>query len=255
MNSKSTLTALTLMVAMTASASAATISVNFNQSTGGAAPLGSSVSAGVVTADNWNNISSDSQSGTSTGSALNDDGGNATAASVEVFNAFWRDGVDSSTGDHQMFSDYTNTTSAANGVINVTGLGTNFTSNGYDVYVYLGGTDSMGVNTPAEFGAGIGGDQQWIRSIRRTPGFNGSWSSTTFGTEAAAQSSSTESNYILFQGLNAANFAIDILKDPDSTQAWSRAGVRGIQIVEVPEPSSAALLGLSALGLALRRRR
>jgi len=236
---------------------AVAISVNIDSSNAAGIPaIGSGVTAGVVPVANWNNITSGAQTGTTTGSALVNDGGATTAASVTVFNRFWQDQVSTASGDHQIYSEYTNTSATANGVVNVAGIGTGFTSNGYNVIVYLGGTNDMGANTAIEVGANInGGTDQWIRVIRRSPSFNGAWDSTPFSTEPLAQASAAESNYIMFTGLTASSFDINILKDPSSTNSWSRAGLRGIQIVAVPEPSSAALLGLGGLALFLRRRR
>jgi len=239
--------------ALCASVSAAVIGVNFTNDA--AWSLAAADSAGVVPAANWNNIVSTLQSGSSTISDLMDDSGTATTADMTYFNAFWHDGTSTATPDTTLNSGYTNTTATANGVISVSGLGTDFTSNGYNVIVYLSGTDSMGANTPAEFGANIGGGaDQWIRAIRRTP-VSGTFASTTFSTEQDAQDSSTESNYILFTGLTGASFDLNVLKDPDSTAGWSRAAVKGVQIVSVPEPSSLILFGLFGLGVILPRRR
>lgn len=253
---KRTQSLLVLSLALsTASLPATVISVNFSRSTNLPTPLAPTDVAGLVPAANWNNIQSDSQSGSSTTGALADDSGTPTVTQITYFNRFWRDGVDTSTPDTTLNSGYTNTSTTANDTMTVSGLGTEFTSLGYNVIVYLSGTDGMGANTPAEFGANIGGGpDQWIRAIRRIP-VSGTFASTTFATEALAEASSTESNYILFTGLTASSFDLNILKDPDSTANWSRAAVKGIQIVSIPEPGAITLLGLGSLGMVLIRRR
>lgn len=237
------------LVAACQTAGAAVISVNFTTPSAGSV----NTAAGVQPVANWNNISSTSQTGSSTTPSLISDSGATTAASVTYFNGFYQDGINNSSGNGILNSGYTNTSTTANGTISITGLGSEFTSGGYDVIVYLGGTDGMGSNTPAEFGATLGASTQWIRYVRPVTQPD-TFSSTTYATEDLAQASSSSSNYIRFTGLTSANFDLSILKDPDSTANWSRAAVRGIQIVAVPEPSLFALTGLGGLAL-LRRRR
>lgn len=238
-----------------ATLSATVISVNFSRATNVPSPLGTTAVAGLVPVASWNDIQSDSQTTSSTTGSLLDDSGSATVADITYFNRFWRDGVDTSTPDQTLNSGYTNTSASADDTMTVSGLGTEFTSGGYNVIVYMSGSDGMGVNTAAEFGANIdGGADQWIRAIRRNP-VSAAFTSTTFATEDLAQASATESNYIQFNGLSASSFDLNILKDPDSTANWSRAAVKGIQIVSVPEPGAIILLGLGGLGLGLRRRR
>lgn len=234
---------------------ATTISVNFYNSTVPGLALNPSDSAGVEAVGNWNNIGNNAQTGSSTTNSLNDSTGMATAAGITYFNGFWYQNDSTATPNQKLNSGYTNTgTAAAGGTISLSGLDSAFTTLGYDVIVYLGGTDSMGQDTPAEFGVNIdGGATQWIRYVRNNP-VVATFSSIPFATEEAAQASATQSNYIRFSGLTGTSFDLNILPDPDSTANWARAAVRGVQIIAVPEPSAALLLG-GALGFVFLRRR
>ncbi len=257
MKLKSTLLAL---AAMTAAASAATISVNFvaTGGTGSSKNLGAADAAGVVVATNWNNISSGINTGVNaTTSNLNGDNSGtlfATTTSITYIQNFWSVN-EGSTNDGKVNSGYTNTSATVGTTVSIAGLGAEFTTPGYNVIVYLGGTDQQGVLSAIEVGANIGGGtNQWIRTVRPTENTFLGLSSTTFATEPLAQASTTDSNYIMFTGQTGSSFDLNVLKDPSSTATWSRAGIRGIQIVAIPEPSAALLGGLGLLGL-LRRRR
>lgn len=246
---------LTTLAASMVTASAASISVNFSYN--GSYNLAPGDTAGVEAVANWNNVASASQTGTTTTNDLIDSDGNTTSTSLTNFNAFWRDGTDTSTPDSTLNSSYTNGIAQGTSTISVSGLSGDFLSNGYTVILYLSGTDGMGVDTAAEFGADVnGGTEQWIRAIRRTP-VNGTFSSTTFATEDEAQSSSSESNYIMFTGITGSSFDLNIHGDPDTTAQWGRPAIKGIQIVAnpIPEPSSSALIGLAGLAFIMRRRK
>ncbi len=251
---------LTACVGICQITGAATIGVNFTRPTAGSNSLPSiepTDIAGVHPAANWNNIASDSQVGSATTtSGLIDDSGSATAASITYFQRFWLDMPNTTSANGILNSGYTNTSDTANGTITVSGLGTEFTSGGYDVIVYLGGTNNMGAGTAAEFGVTVGGSTQWIRYVRPATGATqpDTFSSTPFATEDEAQDSASSSNYIRITGLTDSGFELTILKDPDSTALWSRAALRGIQIVAVPEPSSFLLAGLGSLAFFRRRR-
>ncbi|MFC4992323.1 hypothetical protein [Rubritalea tangerina] len=199
------------------------ISVNFNRSN----QLFTTEVAGVEPAANWNHVLSNSQTGTTVLNNLVDNSGSATSTSITTFNAFWYDKENLSSTDGRMFSHYTNTSADTAGTINISGLSSNFTNNGYKVIVYLGGTDSMGENTAAEFGASINSDTQWIRYLRPGSGqvAYDSFSSTTFSSEQDAETSGTNSQYITFEGLTSSDFDLNILPDPDSSSSWARAGV------------------------------
>ena len=249
------LTTVTLATLLTTAASAAVISVNFDgaQFGGGASILGSSDVSGVEAVDNWNNVTGSSVGGSSTATALTDETGGATGTSLTYFERFWSDGTAGTTANENMTQSYTNTTTGvASEAMSFAGIGSAFTASGYDVIVYLGITDRNG---PREFGVNIdGGTAQWIQVERHTNGLD-TFSSTTFASEAIAAVSTTDSNYIRFTGITASSFSINFLSDSGLGDS-ERVGVRGIQLVAVPEPASVSLLlGTSCAALLLLRRR
>lgn len=249
--------AITLIGSLIGGANAAVISVNFvgTGGTGASSSLEAADVTGVKSVSNWNNITSGNNSGSNaTTSNLKDDSGIVTTTDITYFQRFWSINGGTS-NDGELNSGYTNTASNADGVISLVEIGSEFTTSGYDLIIYLGGTDGQGANTPIEVGATVGSETKWIRHVRPSEGAVSAYDSTTFSTEALAQASSGNSNYIRFNGLTSDSLSINILKDPSSTASWSRAGVKGIQLVAVPEPSSAALLGLACLSFAFRRSR
>ena len=61
-----------------------------------------------------------------------------------------------------------------------------------------------------------------------------------------------DGNYVRFSGVTGASFTASL----DITDGSNTAGIKGIQVVAVPEPSTAALLaGCLGLGHVMMRRR
>ena len=119
----------------------------------------------------------------------------------------------------------------------VSGLGTDYTSSGYDVYVYFG---SDGHNRTHRFTLG-GINNSGLENAGQA--YNGAFAETNADGDVG--------NYMVFNGLTAASFTIS---DNGSSGGGGLPAIAGIEIVSVPEPSSAALLGLGGLALILRRR-
>ena len=72
----------------------------------------------------------------------------------------------------------------------------------------------------------------------------------------AANANKNEGNYVLFENVSLDTLEIKVTGGHlDTSNNGTIANINGIQIVQVPEPSSAALLGLGGLALILRRRK
>ena len=199
---------------------------------------------GVVPAQNWNNINLDSNDGTE---GLNLADGTASGADfedfrfangatqpagaedddIEMMNSGGR--IDLSFGTDQLFT--------------VSNLPTDFTSNGYDVYLYFAeaAPDDIG----GEFHVTIGSDQQYID----VTDYSGS-----YALASGVQGSST-GNYLKFSGQSGSSFTA--IAGPTDGTAQKYGYLAGMQVVAVPEPSLFAwALGAGALvWVGIRRRR
>ncbi|MGJ8649410.1 MAG: PEP-CTERM sorting domain-containing protein [Opitutaceae bacterium] len=138
--------------------------------------------------------------------------------------------------------------------LSITGLGTDFTTNGYYVIIY---SDSDRRNTSSnsrrsEFlvtpGGGLGTtvfveDDDPAATVNIFDG--------TYILSDNSETGADYSNYTIVSGLTADSFTIDIFSDDGG-----RGAISGFQIVAVPEPSVAALLaGLLGLSYVMVRRR
>lgn len=217
------------LAAMTGAATAATISVNFTEGNANQ-QIASSTTAGIDVQSNWNNTTG---GGGTAGSLIDSTGSTTTASITWVSGGLWHD--DSANTD------------ATNGVGNAQiargylddgngGTGVDFTVSGipfanYTAIIYLA-TDTAG-------GAYNAFDVN-----------GGSYSTTGTKDRYSGQPNWDATNSITVTGLSG-NLVVDGLPRATTT----RASIAGIQIVQVPEPSSAALLGLGGLALILRRRK
>ncbi|MFT5130070.1 MAG: hypothetical protein ACI8W8_003699 [Rhodothermales bacterium] len=196
-------------------------------------------SAGNVAASNWNNFKTDNSASPKILSLL-DGNGDVSGARVGVDSqAGWQANVSTATQSSTMESSYWDTGGGGfgtDGQIIINSIPLSLQQGGYYVILYVRGTDGMGAGTPAEFGARVGGEEYWLRWIRDT--VDGSFSQSTYGSEALAQSSGNDDNLLILNRggayFNAASLTIDVLKDPDAAATWSRAAVTGLQVVGKP---------------------
>ena len=182
-------------------------------------------------------------------------GGSSAAGEAELTNGISDDGLFNSylalngpNGDGNPLDNF---------VLTISGLGSEFTSNGYNIIIYSE-TDRGGVgvgSTAARtsvFTIGAGGSTSTI--LTEDDNVTGPGTTRTFdGSYVQSDGDGAGvnySNYVESGILTADTFTIEV-----TSPNGGRGGISGFQIVAIPEPSSLGLLGLGLLGLAVRRRR
>ncbi|MGB0993266.1 MAG: PEP-CTERM sorting domain-containing protein [Akkermansiaceae bacterium] len=226
--------------------SAASIAVNFienaaNQGFAG----GTNIGPTSINSSNWNNTI-DFDTGTLANGGFNagsikDDSGATVAAATLTWTSpnVYYNGAGTAGDEARLFVGY----------LDDGGAGNSFTLSNhgyaqYDVYILATGDAGNGTGGTATFTHG----EMTVNGVNvgthAALGYNGgTWVESTGGTNG---------NYIVFSGQTAANLTVS------STNVGGRGPVNGFIIVDttpVPEPSSAALLGLGGLALILRRRK
>ncbi len=209
---------------------------------------------------NWNNILvTGGQNGT--WSSLVDSGGSATTASITT--ADWNTIVSMST-DGNAFTKLYEAGIAVQGDVpvnvNSTITLTDIPYAEYDVYIYY-----------THFPIGSDTLQTWTESQGNTTlygtnnkGHGHDWNDfvqyqTADRATAVTQATGSEEgggNWLKFTGLTASTLTLTSSDEnsPDIT-GFKQRGIAGLQIVQIPEPSSLGLLGLAGCLLFIRRRR
>jgi hypothetical protein len=230
------------------SASAAVISVNFRESDGhGNQLLAADTFAGGgagVSASNWNTV--DGQSGSA--ASLVDSAGSGTSAGI-TWNAggVWGDGsansdADSGNGNARMMRGYLDD-GQTSGDVGVSLSFSNIPYAEYIVAIYF--STDFAPATPG-FKVATVNDGSGPVTIQTT-GPRQEWSDNpTLGAHNTAATGTLTGNALTITLPH--RFATG--DNPDQ-----RGTVAGVQIIQIPEPSSIGLAGVAALGLALRRRR
>jgi hypothetical protein len=246
-------------------AGATTISINFAGGGNGNAidnarvtelAPGDIVGAPGYTAGNWNNVKSDwSGNAGALPASIVTSTGSATGISVSYDTGdTWRaDLNEGDSTDHKLFKRYyDDSNDAGQPYVNVNGIPN--AGLGYSVILYLS-------SDAADSGADVQLGDIWLQDQQADAGAtilsNGGNKISPFllgdsftGTYVDASDGITPGNYIVFSGLTATNFTFR-----DEKTGGRRIGLAGMQIITVPEPSSAIMLGLSGLVLILRRKR
>ena len=237
----------------TSTAPAAMIGVNF--ATGRAAAevdaLGSTDVAGAVSQINWNNVTGNAGSAADVVSpvagGLVDNAGLLTTATLTAFaatNSYSVYGGTQADPTRQLLNAYLDNTNAATPTtITVSNVPAAYVASGYNLLVYVGSdgngrTGTVAVTTPALATA------SYTFATAVNP-FDGAYTRSTT-TDLAAPAAA---EYVQFDNLKSASFTFT------AARGSNNVGVLGFQVVQVPEPASAGLLGLSAAALLSRRRR
>ncbi|WP_435892904.1 PEP-CTERM sorting domain-containing protein [Oceaniferula spumae] len=216
---------------------ASVISYNFNRN--GDEPFASTVAAGAVSVTNWNQATPQANNPSGTNVALVDDTG-ASVATTITYSAgnTWAQGGASADGNVSVLKGYLDDN-------NATVTFNNITYNKYDVYVYGIGDGGAG-STLGTYTINDGVAPPLTYSYLRASSLPTDGSGTLIEGNAT-----TQGHYFKISGLTGSSFNLV----SDSNRGNGRGPIAGIQIVQVPEPSSSILIVSFAGAMLLRRRR
>jgi hypothetical protein len=225
--------------------------------------------AGVVPQGNWNSFLDDPAVATETFPLLLSDG-TASGATVAFTGSpnDWDTNVDqNASANHKMMLGYIDTNDTSTTTVTISGLPASLTNQGYNVILYYDGDNGTGGTGQHRVGRyEINGVSQWGRDagdrfggtfvqgqtlIDPAPGMSGA----ALDNQAAAVALVPAGNYMVFGGLTAPDFTLNVQASV-SAGTTNRAALNGMQIVAIPEPSSMALVAIGAVSVlgALTRR-
>ena len=214
-------------------------------------PLATTESAGAPGSNqaNWNNAEGSSNS---TGQSLQDENGQETDTTLKwtYSGKGWNANISDADGNGCLMKGYIYQFSGPPSVT-VSGLGSPFTTSGYDVIVYFDGPN------------GGGSDVDWVTAYAINDGVTtatiygkdaktAGWSGTFIQAFGTSTTDATPGNYVRFTGLTGNTFTLT------ATPVTGSGPINGLQIVSVPEPLSMALLAVGLaipLGLARKSRK
>ena len=177
--------------------------------------MGSSESAGVVAATNWNNAISASGSGL----PLNDSAGNPSGATAAwSANGVYTSSASDTAGNNLMMRTYLDTGNTTTTTVTVSGLPSN--SSGWNVYVYcFGDNPETREGTYTISGSGIT-TTSVIGFDTANSVFNGTF----------VQANNSPGNYVLFSIPKVSGFTVSATPIANGA-TYPRAPVNGIQII------------------------
>ena len=187
--------------------------------------LGAAELAGAYPASNWNNGTTLSKT---TGLALNDVTGTATAASASWTDPanLWSTSITDAGGNSRLMKGYLDTSASSTSTITISGLPAAFTSAGYSVYVYFDG-DNGGANRVGEYT--LGGTTLYGLDPANT-NFSGTFTQVPSSSTTDQGAATPAGNYLVFSGLNATGFTLTA-QGASASDGAKRAPVNGIEIV------------------------
>ncbi|VGO13223.1 Arylsulfatase [Pontiella desulfatans] len=228
-----------------ASASARRISINFHVSDDADAQAdheltgSESAGAGAYATTNWNNIAVGSAGATSgtlfSPTVLADDSGDAGAATIApsvsssrfvgycASSASGADELGLPGNDDDLFNSYLALGTSDAAVLQVTGISSNFTANGYRVVVYSDTDKRTAGDTRTSIFELTPGGGSAVTALTEDDGvtFDG-----TYVISDNANTGDDYSNYTVFEGLTADSFTLAV-SSPDG----GRGGISGLQII------------------------
>jgi len=126
--------------------------------------------------------------------------------------------------------------------VTVTGLGTDFTTHGYDLIVYFDGPNGENKGDWVTEYALSSGESIYGKDAEDAQDWDGTF------VPASGTTTDGLGNYIRFTGLKSSKFVLT------ATPTSGDGPINGIQIVAVPEPTALALLSLGLAATLARRR-
>lgn len=207
----------------------------------GAGTTVGSGTAGVVATNGWQQRTGFPDF---SGAALNYADGSSSGATLDGTGSGNISSIGASTadGDYSMFNRMLGISSSL-GYSTLTVSGLNIGS-AYDVYVYIASADNLSNGAGgivSTISVSDGTSTYYLEADEDTASYQGSYVQAT----ATDSGSSVSANYVKFSGLSGNFFTISA-QNIDSVTS-STAGFAGLQIVAVPEPATAGMLGLGAL--------
>ncbi len=249
MTSKHTLLPLLGVLLSAAIAQGQLINIDLGNST----TVGSDQSAGVVASTGWQQKSG--YPNFSNQSLLFSDGSpsNGLITAVNGTGNYSSIGASTTDPNYTMFNrDIGISGNTGLTTITVTSLTNTEFSGGYDVYVYIAANANSSSHEEATISLSDGTSTYYVLVNETIASYQGSFIQST----ATSSGTAPIANYVKFSGLTGDSFTISSQNVDDLTGAV--AGLAGMQIVAVPEPSTMAYLGmltvLSFLYLVKRRR-
>lgn len=239
------------MAGIVTMANAANISLNVTDNGPGAGAPDAGDTAGAFLLGNWNTIGSNGAltgAGGDLANLTNSDGvgsGVTLSQSAPTGGNFNAASAFSGTIGDSMMTNYADTTGNYTYTFGNLNAGVGAV---YDVYIYSarGYTGNTGITQ-----LDVNGESLFLTNDNMV----GDYVETGYATQAEAEANLNSGNYVKFSNVSLDTLVVSVSGLTDATNGGFIGAVNGIQIVQVPEPSSTALLGLGGVALLLRRRR